>query len=81
MIGGQVVDVKSSGKKIDGEKLEFIYRLKTGALIEASMINIPKMKSDLARYGIQYDQWFFESSLHDSGYVADTVQALSLIHI
>ena len=38
MIGGQVVDVKSSGKKIDGEKLEFIYRLKTGALIEASMM-------------------------------------------
>ena len=30
MIGGQVVDVKYSGKKIDGEKLEFIYRLKTG---------------------------------------------------
>ena len=40
-------------------------------------VNIPKMKSDLARYGIQYDQWFFESSLHDSGYVADTVQALT----
>ncbi len=38
MIGGQVVDVKASGKKIDGEKLEFIYRLKTGALIEASMM-------------------------------------------
>ena len=40
-------------------------------------VNIPKMKDDLARYGIQYDQWFFESSLHDSGYVADTVQALT----
>ena len=40
-------------------------------------VNIPKMKADLARYGIQYDQWFFESSLHDSGYVADTVQALT----
>ena len=39
--------------------------------------NIPKMKSDLARYGIQYDQWFFESSLHESGYVADTVAALT----
>ncbi len=38
MIGGQVVDVKSSGEKISGEKLEFIYRLKTGALIEASMM-------------------------------------------
>ena len=35
------------------------------------------MKSDLARYGIQYDQWFFESSLHESGYVADTVAALT----
>lgn len=38
MIGGQVVDVKSSGEKISGDKLEFIYRLKTGALIEASMM-------------------------------------------
>ena len=39
--------------------------------------NIPKMKADLERYGIQYDQWFFESSLHESGYVADTVAALT----
>ena len=37
MIGGQVVDVKSAGEKISGEKLEFIYELKTGGLIEASM--------------------------------------------
>ena len=35
------------------------------------------MKSDLERYGIHYDQWFFESSLHESGYVADSVQALT----
>ena len=40
-------------------------------------VNIPKMKSDLARYGIRYDQWFFESSLHESGYVAESVQALT----
>ena len=39
--------------------------------------NIPKMQRDLARYGIEYDQWFFESSLHESGYVADSVQALT----
>ena len=39
--------------------------------------NLPKMKADLARYGIEYDQWFYESSLHDSGYVADTVEALT----
>ena len=39
--------------------------------------NSPKMQRDLARYGITYDQWFFESSLHESGYVADSVQALT----
>lgn len=38
MIGGQVVDVKATGKVISGEKLDFIYKLKTAALIEASMM-------------------------------------------
>ncbi|HAX51469.1 polyprenyl synthetase family protein [Muricomes intestini] len=38
MIGGQVVDVKSAGESVSGEKLDFIYRLKTGALIEAAMM-------------------------------------------
>ena len=40
-------------------------------------VNIPKMKEDLLKYGIVYDQWFFESTLHDSGYVAETVQMLT----
>ena len=38
--------------------------------------NIPKMQRDLARYGITYDQWFFESSLDESGDVAHSNQAL-----
>ena len=38
MIGGQVVDVKESGHQVSGEVLDFIYRLKTGALIESSMM-------------------------------------------
>lgn len=38
MIGGQVVDVKESGHAISGEVLDFIYCLKTSALIEASMM-------------------------------------------
>lgn len=37
MIGGQVVDVESEGQPLSQDKLDFIYRLKTGALIEASM--------------------------------------------
>jgi geranylgeranyl diphosphate synthase type II len=38
MIGGQVVDVELTGQPIPREKLDFIYRLKTGALLEASMM-------------------------------------------
>ena len=40
-------------------------------------VNIPKMKADLRRYGIEYDLWFMESELHDSGYVEETVQMLT----
>ena len=40
-------------------------------------INLPKMKRDLERYGIKYDEWFLESSLHESGYVAESVQKLT----
>ncbi len=40
-------------------------------------VNIPKMQEDLKKYGIVYDQWFFESELHASGYVAETVQLLT----
>ena len=39
--------------------------------------NIPKMQADLRRYGIEYDKWFFESTLHESGYVVDTVDELA----
>lgn len=38
MIGGQTVDVEFSGKPLDRERLNFIYRLKTSALLEASML-------------------------------------------
>ncbi len=38
MIGGQVVDVASTGQSISRERLDFIYELKTGALLEASMM-------------------------------------------
>ena len=40
--------------------------------------NIARMERDLKRYKINYDVWFRESTLHESGYVKET---LSLIHI
>ena len=39
--------------------------------------NIPKMKEDLRKYRIEYDEWFFESTLHESGYIAETVELLT----
>ncbi|MCX7773990.1 MAG: arginine--tRNA ligase [Clostridia bacterium] len=39
-------------------------------------INIQRIKSALATYGIEYDVWFSEKSLHESGAVAETVQFL-----
>ena len=38
MVGGQTVDVETEGKKVDEAVLDFIYDLKTSALIEASMM-------------------------------------------
>ena len=38
MIGGQTVDVEMTGKPVPEDKLDFIYRLTTGALLEASMM-------------------------------------------
>ncbi len=38
MIGGQVVDVTNAGKPISKDMLDFIYELKTSALIESSMM-------------------------------------------
>ena len=38
MIGGQSVDVASTGEALSEEKLDFIYRLKTSALVEAAMM-------------------------------------------
>ena len=39
--------------------------------------NIPKMKSDLKRYGIEFNEWFFESTLHNGGLVAKTMDELT----
>lgn len=38
MIGGQTVDIEQTNKENDKDTLDFIYRLKTGALIEGAMM-------------------------------------------
>ncbi len=38
--------------------------------------NLKKMREDLEKYRIHYDTWFFESTLHESGYVKETIDQL-----
>ncbi len=40
-------------------------------------VNIPKMKEDLKKYGIEYDKWFLESTLHETGAVEAAVAELT----
>ena len=77
--GDDIRELAQAFYEKEGDKyLDCDERARHDALAQFGLsVNIPKMKTDLARYGIQYDQWFFESSLHESGYVADTVAALT----
>jgi geranylgeranyl diphosphate synthase, type II len=58
VIGGQVVDIESEGKKIDAAELDYIHRHKTGCLLRASVLLgavlggcSPEQYRDLSRYG------------------------------
>jgi arginyl-tRNA synthetase len=39
-------------------------------------LNIKKLETDLSRYGITYDNWFRESTLHNSGAVDEIIEKL-----
>ena len=38
--------------------------------------NVELMKKHLERYRIRFDEWFFESSMHESGYLVQTIELL-----
>lgn len=47
------------------------------ALIDFALpINIQSMKDTMEKYRIRYDNWFYESTLHESGEVMKTVEEL-----
>ncbi|MDY4104213.1 MAG: arginine--tRNA ligase [Oscillospiraceae bacterium] len=75
-------DIKALAKLIyerDGDKwvnADSAERCK--AFVEFGLpYNIERMKRDLERYRIHFDNWFLESSLHESGYVAETIDLLT----
>lgn len=75
-------DIKALAKLIyerDGDKYLTVPSAERCAAFVAFGLpyNIARMQRDLERYRIHFDQWFLESSLHSSGYVAETVQLLT----
>ena len=77
--GGDIRDLAQAYYEQNGDKLVNVpeaERQETLARFGLS-VNLPKMKTDLQRYKIEYDNWFYESTLHESGYVAETVDLLT----
>ena len=72
VIAKELYDIHGESLKDMSEKERFDVFVKYGL-----GKNIPKMKADLARYGINYDVWFYESQLHNTGYVKETVDMLT----
>ena len=77
--GGDIRDLAQGYYDLHGEELVNVPEKERQEKLAAYglSVNLPKMKTDLQRYKIDYDTWFYESTLHESGYVAETVQMLS----
>ena len=77
--GGDIKELAQAYYDANGDKLLNVpeaERQETLAQFGLS-VNLPKMKTDLQRYKIEYDNWFYESTLHESGYVGETVDMLT----
>ncbi len=57
-------------------KVDTITRRK--ALIDYALpLNIQKMKADMAKYRVEYDRWFTESTLHNNGELKEIIDILT----
>lgn len=76
--GADIRELAEELVKLHGDRLlELSPEERRQIMVEYALpANIEKMERDLRRYKIHYDVWFRESSLHESGFVADTVALL-----
>ena len=77
--GADIMDLAKEYADINGDKLvEVSSEERKQALVDFALPkNITKMQSDMAKYRINYDKWFFESELHNSGAVMAVVDELT----
>ena len=80
--GYQGEDIKDLAKEFVGVNGDsFVNKDETerkAALVDFALPkNIAKMQADMKKYRIEYDKWFFESELHNSGKVKAVVDLLT----
>ena len=76
--GGDIKDRAKEFAGIYGDKyVNEDTSVRQKALVDFTLPkNIEKMRSDLKKYGIVYDSWFLESTLHNDGELDETLQIL-----
>lgn len=76
--GQDIIDHAKAFAKIYGDKYMTVSEEeRRKALVDYALpINIKGLEADLGKYRIKYDTWFKESSLHESGKVAEVVEML-----
>lgn len=76
--GGDIIDLAKEFAEIHGDSyLNKSEEERRQALVDYALPkNIEKMKSDVAKYRIEYDTWFLESTLHENGEVTEIVDIL-----
>lgn len=77
--GADITDLAKEYADINGDKLLDLpsNERKKELVSYALPKNIGKMQSDMEKYKIYYDKWFFESELHQSGAVKAVVDLLT----
>lgn len=76
--GEDIKDRAAEFAAINGDKFVHVDSyIRQQALIEYALPhNIEKMQKDLKKYGITYDQWFLESTIHKNGELQETIEEL-----
>lgn len=77
--GSDITDhAKAYSEKFGDKLVDVDADTRKKALVDYALPkNIAKMQSDMEKYKIFYDKWFFESTLHDSGKVKAVVDLLT----
>lgn len=76
--GLDIKELAKEFKEINGDKyMNTSEEERKKALVDFALPkNIAAMKATMAKYRIEYDKWFHESTLHESGEVMKTVELL-----